>query len=164
CVRESVSVTTRPARSGERNGEHYHFVTQEDFDAHVAAGDFLEHAVVFGNSYGTSRAHVEDQLARGYHVVLVIDTQGALQLIDKYPACFVFVSPPSLDELRTRLLNRKTETPEVIDQRLAWAEREVAESTKYDYHIVNEDLGTAYEVLRSIVIAEEHRVLPRSQK
>jgi guanylate kinase len=156
-VRESVSLTTRAPRANEVPGEHYHFVTEEDFARRIEEGEFLEHAAVFGAYYGTSRKEVEAQTAQGKHVVLVIDTQGALQLRGTLDEVMIFVSPPSLAELRRRLESRSTEPQDVIEERLSWAEREIAALENYDYHIVNENLQIAYEVLRSIVIAEEHR-------
>ena len=161
CIAESVSCTTRPPRSGEIPGEDYHFLSSEEFKAKVAAGDFLEYANVFGNYYGTSSEYVNHQQKAGKHVFLVIDTQGALQLQQKkFPAVYVFLSPPSLDELKGRLQGRKTDSPEVIAHRLNEAEREMNMVHNYDYHIVNDNLENAYIILRSIVIAEEHRVHP----
>lgn len=158
CVTESISCTTRPPRAGEIPGVDYHFMSIPEFEAKIQSGDFLEYAKVFGNYYGTSKEYVLQQQSKGKHVILVIDTQGAMQLKDKFKAIFVFVSPPSLQELRERLFKRQTESIEVIEQRLSWAKQEMALADKYDYHIVNENLHTAYEVLRSILIAEEHRV------
>jgi guanylate kinase len=158
CVVESISVTTRPMRPGEREGEHYHFVDKASFDEKLAAGDFLEHVEVFDNHYGTSRSMVEAELARGNHIFLVIDTQGAQKLqAEGFEAVYIFVSPPSMEELQVRLLKRRTEPPDMIDKRLAWARKELHAAKNYDYQIVNDDLETAYGVLRSIVIAEEHR-------
>lgn len=158
CVTESISCTTRAPREGEIPGKDYFFLTEEEFEARVKAGDFLEHAKVFGKHYGTSKEFVKLQQEKGKHVILVIDTQGALQLMGKFPAIFVFVSPPSLQELRERLFKRKTESVEMIEQRLSWAKKEMDLVNRYDYHIVNDNLHTAYEVLRSIIVAEEHRV------
>lgn len=158
CVTESISCTTRPIRPGEIADVDYHFMSTPEFEAKMAAGDFLEYAKVFGNYYGTSKEYVQQQQAKGKHVILVIDTQGAMQLKGKFDATFVFVSPPSLQELRERLFKRQTESVEVIEQRLSWAKQEMALADRYDYHIINENLHTAYEVLRSIIIAEEHRV------
>lgn len=157
CVVESISFTTRPPRSNEAHERDYHFISVAEFEKKIAAGEFLEYAKVFGNYYGTSRLFVEAQRDKGKHVLLVIDTQGALQLMGSLEAVFIFISPPSLQELRTRLSSRKSETDEVIEQRLSWAEKEIALAGRYDYHIVNDNLKTAYEVLRSILIAEEHK-------
>ncbi len=158
CVRKSISCTTRAPRPGELPGKDYNFLSEAAFEAKVQSGDFLEHAQVFEFFYGTSRADVLKEQAKGKHVILVIDTQGALQLKGTIPAIFIFVSPPSLEELRERLLKRKTESSAMIEKRLSWAQREIALAKEYDYHIINQNLHTAYQVLRSILIAEEHRV------
>ncbi len=155
CIAESVSCTTRKIRPGEIPGKDYIFLTDEEFEAKKDAGDFLEYAEVFEHSYGTSREYVEKQQATGKHVFLVIDTQGAMQLKEKqFPAIYVFLSPPSIEELKERLCKRQTETHEVIEKRLSWAEEEMEMARHYDYHIVNDDLDNAYTILRSIVIAE----------
>jgi guanylate kinase len=156
-VTESISCTTRPPRGGEIDGKDYHFLSVEEFERKIQADDFLEYAKVFGHYYGTSREYVFKQQEKGKHVFLVIDTQGAMQLKGKIPATFVFISPPSLQELRERLFKRKTETPELIEKRLSWAKEEIAMSSHYDYQMINDNLSIAYEILRSILIAEEHR-------
>lgn len=159
CVYESISCTTRPIRQGEVEGQDYHFLSPEEFKEKISQGDFLEYAEVFGYHYGTSQALVLKQQQKGNHVFLVIDTQGAMQLKHKkFPAVYIFVSPPSLEELKERLTKRQTENKEVIEKRLSWAKAEMEMLESYDYHIVNDDLNMAYAVLRSIVIAEEHRV------
>lgn len=156
----SVSSTTRKARPGEIADQDYHFLTTEEFEERINKRGFLEYAKVFGNYYGTSKQQVEDKLAKGQHVILVIDTQGAVQLRDEgYRAVFVFISPPSLDELKQRLINRKTDSPASIEERLSWARQEMTMADHYDYHIINDDLDTAYDVLRSILIAEEHKLM-----
>ena len=158
CVTESISCTTRPIRAGEVDGVDYIFLSPEEFNRKIKAGDFLEHAKVFNHEYGTSQDYVHQKQIEGKHVFLVIDTQGAMQLMkSKFPAIFVFVSPPSLVELKARLFKRQTETQEVIEQRLNWAREEIKMAAHYDYHIVNDNLQIAYDILRSIVIAEEHR-------
>jgi guanylate kinase len=159
CIYESVSCTTRPPRSGEVDGKDYYFLSKKEFEEKVGQGDFLEYAEVFGYHYGTSRSHVFEQQEMGKHVFLVIDTQGAMQLKKKrFPAVYIFLSPPSLEELERRLVKRKTENMETIEKRLSWAKAEIEMMEKYDYHIVNDHLNQAYIVLRSIVIAEEHRI------
>lgn len=158
CVVESVSCTTRPMRPGEIEGVDYHYMSVEEFERKINAGDFLEFAEVFGNYYGTAREYVEQELVQGRHVMLVIDTQGAMKLKAKgYPASFIFVSPPSPDELKDRLVKRQADSPESMEARLAWSKEEIALMPEYDYHIVNDHLPTAYNVLRSILIAEEHK-------
>ncbi len=163
CVVESISCTTRPVRLGEENGKDYHFLTKEEFETNIRHGDFLEYAEVFGYYYGTSRSFVIKQQEMGKHVFLVIDTQGAMKLrkVD-FPGIFIFLSPPSLEELKERLIKRQTESVEAIEKRLSWAKDEMQKVVHYDYHIVNDNLTAAYAILRSIVIAEEHRVNLRS--
>jgi guanylate kinase len=159
CIAESVSCTTRPMRPGEVPGIDYHFLSEREFEEKIRAHDFLEHAQVFDYAYGTSRSYVQEQQAAGKHVFLVIDTQGAMQLkAEGFPAIFVFLSPPSLDELKERLSKRQTESSSVIEQRLSWAEKELEMVRQYDYHIINDELEDAYAILRSIVIAEEHKI------
>lgn len=154
----SISCTTRAPRAGEKEGRDYFFLTKSDFARKVQEGAFLEYAKVFDEEYGTSREFVEQELTKGHHVILVIDTQGALQLkVKQIQATYIFITAPSLEVLRERLIKRGTESPEKIKERLAWAEREIAESPKYDYHIVNDNLEEAYEKLKSIVVAEEQR-------
>lgn len=154
----SVSYTTRPQRPGEIEGVHYHFLSETDFVDRIAKREFLEYVQLYGNYYGTSRQWMESQLSQNKHVFLVIDTQGALQLKGKIEATYIFVSPPSLEELERRLQVRQTETQEVIDKRVSWARQEIQAIGAYDYLIVNDELDAAYQVLRSIVIAEEHRI------
>lgn len=158
CVKHSISTTTRKPRPNEQEGRDYFFVTEEEFEKRIHAGEFLEHVTLFGYSYGTSRSHVEQLRAQGKHVFLVIDTQGALQLMGHVAATFIFLMPPSFEELARRLQERGTETHESLSKRLKEAEREIATSSAYHYVIVNDDLERAYQVLRSIVIAEEHRI------
>lgn len=159
CIVESISCTTRPHRYNESQGKDYHFLTQDEFEGMIHKGDFLEYAQVFGYYYGTSRDFVLKQQEMGKHVILVIDTQGAMKLkAQGFSAIFIFVSPPSLQELRKRLIQRKTESMETIEERLAWAVQEISMVPHYDYHIVNDNLENAYAILRSVVIAEEHKV------
>lgn len=156
-VVDSISFTTRPPRPNEVEGRDYHFITKEQFKQKIQEGEFLEYAEVFHQYYGTSRKFVEMQQEKGKHVILVIDTQGAMQLMGRFDAVYIFISPPSLEELMARLYRRKSEDEEAIRTRLSWAEKEMALAPKYNYHIVNDNLKVAYEVLRSILIAEEHR-------
>lgn len=156
---QSVSFTTRPPRTGEIDGKHYHFISQAQFDQRIAQGDFLEYVSLYGYSYGTSRSQVEALQKAGKHVMLVIDTQGALKLKGVVPAVYIFVLPPSMEELKQRLEVRRTETPEAIQKRLSWALQELKMVHQYDYSLINDDRQIAYDVLRSIVIAEEHRVI-----
>lgn len=157
-VASNVSYTTRHPRPGEVNGVDYHFISEKEFLAKMAKGDFLEHAKVFDHYYGTTKSSIEKLQEEGKHVFLVIDTQGAMQIKKKIQAIFIFVFPPSMEELRTRLGKRQTETEDSMHKRISWAEEEMKMSKNYDYVIVNEKLETAYQSLRSILIAENHRV------
>ncbi|OGN68754.1 MAG: guanylate kinase [Chlamydiae bacterium RIFCSPLOWO2_02_FULL_49_12] len=158
AVVRCTTCTTRPPRSGEVEGKDYHFITAEEFQQKERAKEFLESAQVFNDRYGTLKEEVYREQKRGKHVILVIDTQGAFQLRGKIPAVFIFVAPPSLGELKRRLIVRKTENEKSIEERLSWAEREIEEGKKFDYFIFNEDLNLAYQVLRSIFIAEERHI------
>ena len=113
---------------------------------------------LYGDYYGTSKIWVEEQLVHGRHVFLVIDTQGALQLMESLDACFIFVRPPSLEVLKERLTQRKTDSLEAIAKRLSWAAKELEAAHYYQYEIINDHLEHAYDVLRSILIAEEHKL------
>jgi guanylate kinase len=159
----SVSYTTRKPRPGEIEGVHYHFVSREEFEGHIAQDEFLEYVELYGEYYGTSKEWVKHALQQGKHVILTIDTQGALQLKEKqiFEAVYIFIEPPSLTVLQERLKRRKTETAEAIVKRLEWAKQEVMAARLYDYSIVNEDLKTAYDALRSIIIAEQHKIIKR---
>ncbi|MBA3721784.1 MAG: guanylate kinase [Parachlamydiaceae bacterium] len=154
----SISFTTRSPRMGEINGKDYHFITEQEFNEKIAASDFLEYVKLYGNYYGSSRQWINEQRNQGKHVFLVIDTQGAIQLKGKFESTSIFVSPPSIEVLANRLGNRKTETSEMIEKRLDWARKEMEFRDAYDYQLINDDLSNAYQILRSIVIAETHRV------
>lgn len=157
CVVPSISYTTRLPRKGEIDGVHYHFIPTQEFLQKIDEGDFLEYVQLYGDYYGTSRRAVIEQQLKGNHVILVIDTQGAALLKGKLSAISIFVAPPSIEELERRLKDRKTDSPERIEKRLAWAKNEMGAMKNYDYIIVNDDLKIAYQTLRSILIAEEHR-------
>ena len=151
-VRVSVSHTTRAMRPGEVDGVNYHFVTRERFLADVAAGQFLEHAEVFGNLYGTSKAWVEQRLADDHDVILEIDWQGALQIKQLFSyAVLIFILPPSWAELRQRLLRRGEDGPDVIETRMANAREEVAQARHFDYVIINALFETALFDLKTVV-------------
>jgi guanylate kinase len=150
----SVSATTRAPRPGEQDGADYHFLTPEQFDAHVSAGDFLEHATYSGNRYGTLRSEVERRLAAGVPVVLEIEVQGARQVREAMPeAVAVFVAPPSLEALRARLVGRGTDSPEQVEERLRTAKRELEAQGEYGYVVVNDRLEQAVDELAQIVRA-----------
>ena len=152
----SVSATTRPVRPGEVNGRDYHFVDLDEFRRMVADHEFLEWAHVFGHRYGTPRAPVDDMLRAGRDVLFDIDWQGAQQLhqIAGGDVVRVFILPPSMEELRERLLRRATDSMEVIDGRMARAATEVSHWDGYDYVLVNEDVEQCFERVRTILAAE----------
>lgn len=148
----SVSHTTRAPRPGERDGAHYHFVDRESFSDLVRQGAFLEHAEVFGNCYGTGRQAVERQLSDGRDVLLDIDWQGARQVRQSYPAArTIFIIPPSMAELRQRLVNRGQDSDAVIDRRMRAARDEISHAGEFDFLIVNDDFDAALADLHSIV-------------
>lgn len=148
----AVTATTRAPRANERPGVDYEFLTQQEFDARVRAGDFLEHAVVHGHRYGTPRRRVEEALARGATLLLEIDTQGAAQIRKSgIPHVSVFIGVPSFEVLERRLRARNTEPPDVLERRLARAREEIAEGSRYDVSVVNDELDRAVaEVARAL--------------
>jgi guanylate kinase len=152
----SVSVTTRPKRRNEVEGKDYFFVSGERFDRLVREGAFLEHAMVFGNNYGTPKAAVEQLLGQGRDVLFDIDWQGAQQLAQQARGDLVrvFVLPPSRAELERRLRERAADTPEVVARRMAQANNEISRWSEYDYVIVNDNLEKAVQQLEAIVAAE----------
>ena len=153
-IRLSVSFTTRAPRPGEVDGRDYHFVSRERFEAMVAAGDFLEHANVYGNLYGTARSAVAAQLAAGDDVMLEIDWQGARQVRALFPGLVgIFILPPSVDALRARLTARGKDSPEVITRRLAAAREDISHVLEFEYIIVNDRFDAALADLRSVVRA-----------
>lgn len=148
----SISYTTRKRRPTEEDGREYHFVSVDEFQQLVAQGQFLEHAQVFDNYYGTGRRPVERELARGNNVVLEIDWQGAQQVRRSLPACVtVFILPPSRTALEQRLRNRQTDSAEVIARRLADAVGDMSHWKEFDYVVVNDDFQRAVEDLACIV-------------
>ena len=154
-LRLSISHTTRPRRPNERDGREYHFVSVEQFEQLVAQQAFLEHARVFDNYYGTSRAFVEEQLRAGHDVLLEIDWNGAQQVRRALPACVtVFVLPPSRRALAERLAKRATDSPEVIARRLRDAAADMSHYREFDYVVVNDDFEHAVHELRRIIAGE----------
>jgi len=148
----SISHTTRPARPGEINGKHYHFVSREEFEAMVVNGDFLEHARVFDNLYGTNRNSVAMQLDQGKDVILEIDWQGARQVRAAFPDCLmIFIIPPSLQTLRERLTGRGQDSAAVIQRRMRDARAEISHWAEFDQLVVNDDFDAALEELRIII-------------
>ena len=154
----SVSVTTREPRENEIPDVHYHFISDEEYDKLLEEDAFLEHADVHTARYGTLKSEVFDRMERGQNVVLDIDVQGALQVMERCPECVsLFILPPSFTELRRRLEGRGTETQDKIEIRLRNAREEVKLVNRYQYVIVNDDLDTAVDQLKSIVNAEKLR-------
>jgi guanylate kinase len=154
-LRLSISHTTRTRRPTEVEGREYHFVPGAQFEQLVARGEFLEHARVFDNNYGTSRAFVESQLAAGHDVLLEIDWQGAQQVRRALPECVsIFVLPPARQTLAERLARRATDTPEVIRRRLEDAAGDMSHYDEFDYVVVNDDFDRAVADLRRIIAGE----------
>lgn len=153
----SVSATTRAPRPGEIDGVHYHFVTNERYDELVAENAFVEYANVHGNRYGTLRSEVYERLERGENVVLDIDVQGALNVIaSEKEKVSIFILPPSMQELRSRLTGRGTETEEAVERRLHNAVWEISQKDKYQYKVINDDLESCLHTLQAIIEAEKH--------
>ncbi|MBY0439740.1 MAG: guanylate kinase [Burkholderiales bacterium] len=162
AVRKSVSYTTRDPRPGEADGHDYHFVDMAEFERMIQANDLLEHARVHGNCYGTGRTWALGALAAGDDIVLEIDWQGAQQVRRLYPqAVSVFILPPSIDALESRLRGRGQDSDEVIDRRVQAARAEIAHVHEFDYVIVNSVFATAARELQSIAIA--HRLMRSAQ-
>lgn len=154
----STSVTTRSPRPGEVDGREYFFIDRETYDRMVEQGELLEHAEYVNNGYGTPRAFVEQKLNEGLNVVLDIEIQGARQVRSRMPeAVMIFIIPPSLEELRRRLVNRGTDSMEAIEGRHARAKEEYAEAEGYDYLIVNDKIEDAAAAFAAIVLAEHLR-------
>jgi guanylate kinase len=148
----SISHTTRLPRPGEQDGREYHFVSREQFNAMRDAGEFLESAEVYGNGYGTSANWIRSQLAQGNDVILEIDWQGAQQVRKLFPACVdIFILPPSLETLEKRLIGRGTDTPEVIDRRLAAAHEDLSHAREFEYVIINDQFSNAVDDLVAVV-------------
>jgi guanylate kinase len=155
----SVSMTTRSPREGEVHGREYYFVTKDEFLENVEQGNFLEHATVFDNYYGTPKDMILKRLERGRNVILDIDVQGGLQVKAAMPeAILIFILPPSLAVLRKRLEGRGTESAEIVEKRLSKAVNEIKLIGEYDYIIVNDNLDEAAALAKSIMAAENARV------
>ena len=152
ALRHSVSFTTRSIRAGEVDGKDYHFVGQDKFDQMVASGAFAEWALVHGNNYGTSLRTLQQAIDSGSDILLEIDCQGAMQLKNhQVNAIFVFIMPPSLDELRRRLVGRDTDSDDVIEKRIVNASDEINEATWYDHVVINDKFDLALDQLKLIV-------------
>jgi guanylate kinase len=157
-----VTATTRPPRLGERNGVNHHFLDRASFEQMIERGELLEYASVYGNYYGVPKSQVREALGRGRHVLLRVDVQGAERLRTVTPeAVFVFVLPPSIETLATRLRARGKDAPDSIRTRLAAARAEIEQATRFDYRIVNGD-GSLDESVRELIeiIRRESRRLP----
>jgi len=163
----SISYTSRPPRPGETNGKDYHFVSRETFLSMASHGDFLESAEVYGNLYGTSQSWIAAEIASGRDILLEIDWQGAAQVRSKFPECIsIFILPPSLQALETRLKGRAQDSAEVIARRISSAQEDVAHVAEFDYVIINDKLDEALRQLNAVVVASglrRDRQLARQQ-
>lgn len=155
----SISCTSREIRKGEEDGINYFYLTKEEFENKIKNNDFLEYAIYNNNYYGTPLYKIEENLNKGIDVVLVIEVQGALKVKKIYPdAIFIFILPPSMEELKNRLIKRGTESTEKILERFKTAYKEINEISKYNYVIVNNILDEAVSKMQSIIVAERCRV------
>lgn len=156
----SISTTTRPMRDGEEEGVHYHFVNEEEFKKDIEDDNFLEYAIVHGNYYGTSLKPVREALHEGKLVLFDIDVQGNTAVKNRLGdiTTSVFITPPTLSELKRRLQKRATDSVEIIDNRIKMAKREIQRMNEYDYLIVNDDLKMAADVLRQIAITARIKI------
>lgn len=154
----SISATTRNPRPGEKDGEAYFFRTREEFEQMIEEDALLEYAKYVENYYGTPRAYVEQQLENGKDVILEIEIQGAMKVKEKIPqAVLVFVTPPSMDELKNRLIGRGTETMDVIESRLKRASEEAEGIEDYDYLLINDNLDVCVKDLHHLIQSEHYR-------
>ena len=154
----SISATTRPPRRNEVNGKDYYFLTKEEFEKAIENGELLEWALVYDNYYGTPRKAVEERLDKGQHVIMDLDIQGAAHIRNNMPeAILIFLLPPSREELKRRLLGRKSEAKAAVEKRLAYLEKELASIDRYDYVVVNDILENACRKVAAIITAEEAR-------
>ena len=157
-VAYSVSATSRAPREGEMDGREYYFRTREEFEQMIAAGAFLEYADVYGNYYGTPLAPIEERRAAGEDILLEIDTQGALNVMERCPdGTFIFLLPPSLEELRRRITGRGTESEESLARRLAAARDEIQLGRRYRYAVLNDTVEAATAQIQTILAAERLR-------
>ena len=158
-LKYSVSMTTRAPRAGEVDGKDYFFVTVDEFKKEIENDSFLEYAEVHGNYYGTLKRVVDKDLEAGYDVILEIDIQGALHIKSKKEdGIFIFIMPPSMRELKNRLVKRGTETKDKLIERFKNAYKEVNEMAKYNYVVINDELDLAVKKVEAILIAERCRV------
>ncbi|GAB6088307.1 guanylate kinase [Alkaliphilus crotonatoxidans] len=158
-IKVSVSATTRRPRVGELDGVNYFFLTKEKFEGMLANDEFLEYAKVYDNYYGTPQKYVLENLEKGNDVLLEIDIEGALQIKKKFPdGVFIFILPPSMEELRNRIIGRGTESEADIEKRFGAALQEIKQFVAYDYAVVNDELARAMDDVKAIIRAERLRV------
>ena len=158
-IKLSVSATTRKPRNGEVHGVNYFFIEKEEFTKMIENGEFLEYAQIYDNFYGTPKAAIIECLEKGQDVILEIEMQGARQIKEVYPeGVFIFVLPPSLEELKSRIVGRGTETQEEIEKRFSCAFEEINQIVNYDYFIVNEDIEKSVNDVEAIISAEKNKV------
>ncbi len=154
----SISVTTREPRNGEKDGVDYFFKTKEEFALMIENNQILEHDVYGGNFYGTPRKAIEERVAQGEDIIMDVTVQGSLSILFKYEtACNIFLLPPSLSELKERLVNRGTETQESLDFRLEKANTEINMASKFDYILINKNVEKTADEIAQIIIAEKLR-------
>ena len=155
----SISMTSREPRKGEVNGKNYLFITKQDFEEKIKNEEFLEYAVYNNQYYGTPKSKIEEKLSNGIDVILVIDIQGALKIKEQLEeTLFIFILPPSMEELKKRLIERNTETKEKILERFKTAYNEINEIKKYNYVVVNDRVDYAVDKVKAIIKAEKCRV------
>ena len=155
----SVSCTSRAMRPGDKEGKSYYFLSREKFEEKISNGDFLEYALYNDNYYGTPKEHIEEHLKNGEDVFLVIEVQGALKVKELVPeAICIFIMPPSMKELRKRLVGRKTESKEKVLNRFKTAYQEINEVANYNYVVTNDEISNAVEKIHAILLSEKCRV------
>jgi len=155
----SISCTSRDMRPGDKEGKSYFFISKEEFEKRIENGDFLEYAIYNGNYYGTPKEHIEEHLQKGEDVFLVIEVQGALKVKELVPESIcIFIMPPSMKELRKRLVGRKTESKEKVLNRFKTAYQEINEVANYNYVVTNDEIDNAVAKIQAILISEKCRV------
>lgn len=158
-IKLSVSATTRKPREGEINGVNYFFLSNEEFQEMIDNKEFFEYARIYDNYYGTPKSAIMESIENGQDVILEIEMQGAKQVKEVYPeGVFIFVLPPSLDELKSRIVGRGTETKEEIDKRFSCAFEEIKKINDYDYFIINKDVSKSVDELDQIISVEKNKV------
>ena len=155
----SISCTSRPMRPGDEEGKTYYFLSKKEFEEKITNNDFLEYAIYNDNYYGTPKAKIEEKLKKGIDVFLVIEVQGALKIKELIPESIcIFILPPSMKELRNRLVSRKTESKDKIIKRFTAAYQEINELSKYNYVVTNDKINKAVEKIKAILLSEKCRV------